>query len=193
MGLNYVCYFCFYAKTVTLHFDSEYVSYNFIHFIFLSFLRVTSNWTSQLSGKAADVDSPSTLFESRQIHLITWLSFQWFPPAQPGNWQESTSIRPWSKGKGKVLPRTGHEGAEGKQMYSSTLPSTSALDRGWWSTPRPGRFIPRKDPVSLGGPQGRYGRVRKISLPTGIRSSDCPARSESLYRLSYPGLNHCLY
>ena len=39
----------------------------------------------------------------------------------------------------------------------------------------------------LGGPQGRSGRVRKISPPTGIRSPDRPARSESLYRLSYPG------
>ena len=35
----------------------------------------------------------------------------------------------------------------------------------------------------LGGPKGRSGRVRKISPPTGIRSPDCPARSESLYRL----------
>jgi len=34
------------------------------------------------------------------------------------------------KGKGKVHPRTGHEGPEGVQMYSSTLPSTSALDGG---------------------------------------------------------------
>ena len=32
----------------------------------------------------------------------------------------------------KVLPRTGHEGPEGKQMYSSTLPSTSTLDGGGW-------------------------------------------------------------
>ena len=51
------------------------------------------------------------------------------------------------KGKGKVLPRTGHEGPEGEQRYSSTLPSTSALDGGGWSTPRPGRFTPEKDPV----------------------------------------------
>jgi len=29
----------------------------------------------------------------------------------------------------------------------------------------------------LGGPQGRSGRVRKISSPTGIRSPDRPARS----------------
>ena len=33
------------------------------------------------------------------------------------------------KGKVEVHPRTGHEGPEGEQMYSSTLPSTSALDR----------------------------------------------------------------
>ena len=39
----------------------------------------------------------------------------------------------------------------------------------------------------LGGPQGRSGRVRKISPPTGIRFPDRGARSESLYRLSYPG------
>ena len=37
----------------------------------------------------------------------------------------------------------------------------------------------------LGGPQGRSGRVRKIWPPTGIRSPDRPARSESLYRLRY--------
>jgi hypothetical protein len=39
----------------------------------------------------------------------------------------------------------------------------------------------------LGGPQSRFGRVREISPPTGIRSPDGPACSESLYRLSYPG------
>ena len=39
----------------------------------------------------------------------------------------------------------------------------------------------------LGGPQGRFGRVRKISPLTGFRSPERPARSESLYRLSYSG------
>ena len=39
----------------------------------------------------------------------------------------------------------------------------------------------------LGGPQGRSERVRKIMPPTGIRYPDRPARSKSLYRLSYPG------
>ena len=43
----------------------------------------------------------------------------------------------------------------------------------------------------LGGPRGGYVRVRKFSSPTGIRSPDRPARSESLYRLSYPGTRTC--
>ena len=46
---------------------------------------------------------------------------------------------------------------------------------------------------SLGGPQGRFGRVRKISHTTGIRFPDRPARSESLYRLSYPGPLYFLF
>ena len=59
-------------------------------------------------------------------------------------------------------------------------------------TPRPGRFTPGKDALyplyrKLDGLQGRSGRVRKISPPTGIRSPDHPTRSESLYRLRYPG------
>ena len=45
----------------------------------------------------------------------------------------------------------------------------------------------------LGGPQGQSERVRKISPPTGIRSRDRPARSESLYRLSYPGRRFGIY
>ena len=52
------------------------------------------------------------------------------------------------KGKGKVLPRTGHEGPEWEQMYSSTLPSTSTLDGGGWSKPGPGGFTPGKDPAT---------------------------------------------
>jgi len=51
--------------------------------------------------------------------------------------------------KGNVHPRTGHEGPEGEQMYSCTFPSTSALDGGGWSTPRPGRLTPGKDPVTV--------------------------------------------
>ena len=76
-------------------------------------------------------------------------------------------------------------------MYSSTFPSTSALDGGEWSTPRPGRFISGKDPVPIvqeaGWAPGPVWTGAKNLAPTGIRSPDRSARSESLYRLSYPG------
>jgi hypothetical protein len=51
------------------------------------------------------------------------------------------------KGKGKVHPRTGHEGPDGEQRYGSTLSLTSSLDGSGWSTPRPDRFTPGKDPA----------------------------------------------
>jgi len=91
--------------------------------------------------------------------------------------------------KGEFHPISGHDGPERELRYSSTLSLTSALDGGGWSTSRHGRFTPGKDPVPivyrrLGGSQGRSEQVRKISPPpTGIRSPDRPARSESLYRL----------
>jgi hypothetical protein len=66
---------------------------------------------------------------------------------------------------------------------------------GWVvnATPRP--FYPpgkTRYPLyrRLGGPQGRSGQVQKILPHTGFRSQDRPARSESLYRLSYPGPVH---
>jgi hypothetical protein len=51
------------------------------------------------------------------------------------------------------------------------LSLTSALDGGGWSTPRAGRFAPKKETRyslcrGLAGPHGRSGRVRKLSLPT---------------------------
>ena len=50
--------------------------------------------------------------------------------------------------KGKVYPVRDHEGPE-VWRYSSTLSITSTLDVGGWSMPRPGRFIPVKDPVPV--------------------------------------------
>jgi len=50
------------------------------------------------------------------------------------------------KGKGKVHPRTGHEGPQGEQRYRSTLSLTSAVDRTGWSMPHPGRFTPPPPP-----------------------------------------------
>jgi len=75
------------------------------------------------------------------------------------------------KHKGKVHPKTGNEGPEVEQRYSSTLSLTSELDGGRWSTPRPGRFSPGKEtwyPLyrRLGEPQGQSGWVWKISPPS---------------------------
>ena len=58
--------------------------------------------------------------------------------------------------------------------------------------PRP-LFIPWKDPVPIvqeagWAPEPVWTDAENLA-PTGIRSPDRPARSESLYRLSYPA--HC--
>ena len=76
-------------------------------------------------------------------------------------------------------------------MYSFTLPSTSVLDVGGWTTPLPGSFSPRKDPVPIvqeaGWAPGPVWTGAENVTPTWIRSLDRPVRSESLFRISYPG------
>ena len=68
--------------------------------------------------------------------------------------------------------------------------------RGWGVsvTPRP-IFTPGKDPVpfvlEVGWVPGPVWTVAENLAPTGIRSPDRPARSQSLYRLSYPAPNVC--
>ena len=67
---------------------------------------------------------------------------------------------------------------------------TAALEGGEWSAARPRRTLPpgkTRYPFyrRLGGPQGRSGRAENLA-PTVILSPYRPARSESLYRLSYP-------
>jgi hypothetical protein len=58
---------------------------------------------------------------------------------------------------------------------------------GGWSTPRPGHFTPRKDPVPIGWAPGPVWTGAENLVPTGFRFLDRPARGESLYRLSYRG------
>jgi len=57
-------------------------------------------------------------------------------------------------------------------MYTSTLPSTSPLDGVGGQRHAPAAFPPGKTRYPLyrrlGGPQGRSGRVRKISHPPGL-------------------------
>ena len=79
----------------------------------------------------------------------------------------------------------------GEYRYSSTLSLTSALEGVSVQNNVPAALPPGKTWYlmcrRLGGLQGRFGEVRKASPPTGIRSPDRPAHSESLYRLSYRG------
>ena len=76
-----------------------------------------------------------------------------------------------------VDPRTDHKGPEGEQMYSSNLFVASAV---WWSTPRPGRFTPGKDPLSIvwetgWTPEPVWTDAENLA-PTGIRSPNRPAQ-----------------
>ena len=87
--------------------------------------------------------------------------------------------------------RTAHRGCRG-----IALPfHNHGTRRGWGVsvTPRP-LFTPVKDSLptvqEAGWAQDRARQVRKISPPTGIRSPDRPARSQSLYRLNYPAHTH---
>jgi hypothetical protein len=82
-------------------------------------------------------------------------------------------------------------------MYRSFF-LTSALVGGEWQLHAPATLPPGKSPRypfyrRLGGPQsrsGRYGEVKLFFYPIGTRTPaplGRPARSQSLYRLSYPG------
>jgi len=66
-----------------------------------------------------------------------------------------------------------------------------ALEGGEGSVPRPGHSLPPgKDPVPIvqvaGWAPGPVWTGAENLTPTGIQSLDRPARSQSLYRLSYP-------
>ena len=78
------------------------------------------------------------------------------------------------RGKGEVHPRTGHEGPEREERYSSTLSLTSALDDVGGQSEAEAALLPGKTRYTLyrrlGGPQGRSGRVRKISPSPGFDS-----------------------
>jgi len=93
------------------------------------------------------------------------------------------------KVKVKVTPEQATKAHSGYR-YDSTLSLTSAIDGVEWPTPSPGRFAPGKDPVSITQEAGWIAGpvwvgAEYLSLIM-IRSPDRPARSQSLYRMSYP-------
>jgi len=96
-----------------------------------------------------------------------------------------------------VHPCTGTEalyrlyGPKGEERYSSTLYWPTALEGDEGSASRPGRSLPPgKDLIPIvqeaGWAPGQVWTGAENLAPTGIRSPDRPARSQSLYWLSYP-------
>jgi hypothetical protein len=99
------------------------------------------------------------------------------------------------KVKVKVTPEQATKPREGTEVYLYSIFNLGTKSGGW-STPRPGRFTPGKDPlltVQEAGwaPGPEWTGAEKA--PTGIQSSDRTASSESLYRLSYRGLRFANY
>ena len=96
------------------------------------------------------------------------------------------------KVKVKLALEQATKAQKGEYRYSYTLSLTSTLDGSGCSTPRPRRFNPGKarEPMVCGAgwaPEPVWTGAENFAPPTGIRSPDRPARSESLYRLSYRG------
>jgi hypothetical protein len=133
------------------------------------------------------------LRQSNQVSALTWL---WGGEKQTvvvdfHSCREMRLGAQTMKSNGKVRPRTGLEGPDGEKSYNSTPSLTLTLNRGGWLTPRPGHFTPGKETWyslyrRLGGPPEPVWTGAENLAPTGILSPDCPARSGSLYRMSYP-------
>ena len=103
--------------------------------------------------------------------------------------KHSTSIQK----EQEVHPRTGYEGPEGKQRYSSNLSLTSSLD---------GVSAQRHSPAAspsgmtryslqrrLRGPHGRSGGCGNLASPHQDSNPYRPGRSKSLYGLCYASHN----
>jgi hypothetical protein len=81
-----------------------------------------------------------------------------------------------------------------KRRYSSTHSLTSVLDGDEWSASRPGHFTHKERVPDTHWVGGWVGPVvgldtvskRKIPSPCRDSNSDRPARSQSLYQMSYP-------
>jgi hypothetical protein len=94
------------------------------------------------SEQASRAKAPEFVGSAESLWLLLLLCFY-------RNSKQMWKERGGGKGKGKVHPRTDHEGPEGEYRHGSTLSLTSALDGGGRLTSRPGRLTPGKDPVHI--------------------------------------------
>ena len=170
-----ICTICCNIKTLAFGPHSIYRSLWFSQETYITSMNSTDRFVCVMLDVLCSLWGRKSTSQSEHVTNIL-ASFQFWPPD--------------SKGKGIVHPTTGHEGPKGEYRYSSILSLTSALDGGRWSTPRPGRFTPGKDTVptvqEAGCAPGPVWTRAENLAPIGIRSPDRTARSESLYRLSYP-------
>jgi len=115
-------------------------------------------------------------------HRPVFVPYQWALKKKV-KWSSAPLYRHWGSAQA-VQPIGGVE----VQLYSFL---TTALEGGWGVsvTPR-SLFTPGKDPVPIvqeaGWAPGPVWNGAEYFALTGIRSPDRPARSQSLYRLSYP-------
>ena len=81
----------------------------------------------------------------------------------------------------KAYSVIGYQSPEREKKCTFILPLTSALFGGGCSTPRPGRFTPRKDPLlnveEAGWASGPVWTCAENFSPIGIRSPYLPVRS----------------
>ena len=107
-------------------------------------------------------------------------------------WETNTRIQNYNK-KEKVyfILRTGHEGPEGEQRYSSTLSLTSALEAGvdgqchTLASLAPGKDLSTHSAGGWMGSTISLVRCGKSGCPL-VWQLDHPACSKSLYRPRYP-------
>ena len=95
--------------------------------------------------------------------------------------------------KKKFTLKQATKAQRGSNVYLYTFFNLGAI-WGGWSTPRPSSFIPGNDPVPIiqevGWAPASVRTGAENFAPTGFRSLDHSARSESLNRLSYRGPQH---
>ena len=139
------------------------------------------------------------LRENKGDKDAVWMTISNKLPRSTAQWSQAHIINPQIsyglqkhiKGEVQALRlctgRTAHRGSK-----AIALPfHDHGARRGWGVsvTPRP-LFTPVKDPVPVvqeaGWAPGRVWTGAENLAPTGIRSLDRPARSQSLYRLRYP-------
>ena len=134
-------------------------------------------------------------FCSPHVGLVLWSYILFCQPAGYWRWPALVSK---VKSKGKGHPCTGTEALYRPSAHRGSrgiaLPfHDHGTRRGWGVsiTPRP-LFTPRKDPVPMvqeaGWAPGPVWIGAENLAPTGIRSPDRPACSQSLYWLSYLAL-----